>query len=157
MEVRTSWMPQTDPSESYPSAHAPKSGSTAPLYDQWYPFFGPRSTTSPVFASPRPHALGMTLCISGGCPAGNADVRRCYAPMISFSPSTTRAISSGVALPERLSMRPMASVRIWLIFAHDRFGRAFAFNSGVNGNSARCGWLVSATAITVPERSLNTS
>lgn len=30
-------------------------------------------------------------------------------------------------------------------------------NSSVKGNPARCGWLVIATAMTVPDRSLNTS
>jgi len=38
-----------------------------------------------------------------------------------------------------------------------RFDSAGVTNSSVNGNPARCGWLVRATAITVPDRSLNMS
>src|SRR5205814_6501232 len=54
-------------------------------------------------------------------------------------------------------MRSTDSVRIWLILIHDRFGRPPAWLSSVNGNAALGSWLVIATAITVPERSLNTS
>ena len=57
----------------------------------------------------------------------------------------------------RLPMRPEACVRIWLILPHERFESFGRANSSVKGNPARCGWLVSATAMTVPERALNTS
>jgi hypothetical protein len=48
-------------------------------------------------------------------------------------------------------------VRIWLIFTHDRLGSLTLLSSRVRGNLARCGWLVMAIAITVPDRALNTS
>ena len=51
-------------------------------------------------------------------------------------------------------IRSVESVRIWLILIHDLFGRPVAVLSSVGGNPARGSWLVSATAMTVPERSL---
>jgi hypothetical protein len=44
------------------------------------------------------------------------------------------------------------SVRIWLIFSQDCFGKFASVDSKVSGNPAHWGWLVSAMAITVPER-----
>jgi hypothetical protein len=41
--------------------------------------------------------------------------------------------------------------------AHDRFGNPHAAISIASGNPARWGWLVNATAITVPDHSLKTS
>jgi hypothetical protein len=63
----------------------------------------------------------------------------------------------GGCLTKTFPKRSAASTRIWLIFTHDCFGSLADFNSNVSGNRARCGWLVMATAITVPDRSLNTS
>ncbi len=77
--------------------------------------------------------------------------------MISPSPSSTAETSSGVDWATRRPIRETARVRIWLILIHERFGRPFALLSMVSGNPARGSRLVSATAITVPERSLNTS
>ena len=54
-------------------------------------------------------------------------------------------------------MRSVARVRIWLILIHERFGRPRAPDSSVKGKPARGSWLVSATAMTVPDRSLKTS
>ena len=54
-------------------------------------------------------------------------------------------------------MRSVVSVRIWLIFTHERFASFGLASSSVKGKPARCGWLESATAMTVPERALNTS
>lgn len=78
-------------------------------------------------------------------------------PTISFSPSITRAISSSEARANFLPIRSTESVRTWLILIHDRFGRPVALVSQVSGNPARGSWLVMATAITVPDRSLKTS
>ncbi len=77
--------------------------------------------------------------------------------MISSRPSSTLESSSGDALAMRCPIRSVASVRIWLILIHDRLGKPRALDSSVRGNSARGSLLVSATAITVPERSLKTS
>src|SRR6266496_1465608 len=63
----------------------------------------------------------------------------------------------GCSLPIRLPIRPMESVRIWLIFTQDRLGKAVAPSSRVSGKPARWGWFVIGTAITVPERSLKMS
>ena len=71
------------------------------------------------------------------------------APRISFRPSKTCASSSGDARPRRFPIRSLASVRIWLIFTQERFGKREVVSSSVSGKPARCGWLVSATAITV--------
>jgi hypothetical protein len=49
------------------------------------------------------------------------------------------------------------AVPIWLIFTWARFGRRGVVSSSVSGNLARRGWLVSATAITLPDRSLRRS
>src|SRR5437667_8689195 len=65
--------------------------------------------------------------------------------------------SSGLARPILRLKRSTDSVRTWLIFTQDFFGRAAASSSSVRGNPARCGWLVSAIAITVPDRWLKTS
>ena len=76
---------------------------------------------------------------------------------ISFNPSMTLLTSS---TEERAILRPILaveSVRIWLILIHDLFGSPGAELSSVRGNPARGSWLVSATAMTVPERSLKTS
>ena len=54
-------------------------------------------------------------------------------------------------------MRSVANVRIWLILTQERLGNLGVTNSNVKGNPARGGWLVKATAITVPDRSLKTS
>src|SRR3990172_5371091 len=43
--------------------------------------------------------------------------------MISPSPSSTEETSSGVAWAMRRQIRSTASVRIWLILIHDRFGK----------------------------------
>jgi hypothetical protein len=51
----------------------------------------------------------------------------------------------------------MDKVLIWLILTQDFFGSAELSSSKVRGNPAFCGWLVIATAITVPEWVLNTS
>jgi len=77
--------------------------------------------------------------------------------MISFKPSITWASSSGATLPIFLPIRPVESVRIWLILTQERLGNLDFKISCVSGKPARCSWLVSATAITVPERSLNMS
>ncbi len=77
-------------------------------------------------------------------------------PIISERPSNTVASSSSEARPSLRPIRSTESVRIWLIFTHDRLGRLAAMSSRVSGNPARGSWLVSATAITVPERSLKT-
>src|SRR5207249_8452021 len=89
-----------------------------------------------------------------GWPNANLSIQ---SPMISWSPSTTDATSSGVARPSRGPMRSTASVRIWLTFTQAGFGRRVDRKGTVSGKPARCGWLVMATAITVPERSLKTS
>ena len=78
-------------------------------------------------------------------------------PIISPSPSRMASISSGDARPSRRPMRFTESVRIWLILTQDRLGSLAAVNSSVSGNRARGSWLVSARAMTVPDRSLNTS
>ncbi len=77
-------------------------------------------------------------------------------PMISLSPSTIWVISSGEASPIRSPSFSTDRVRIWLIFAQDRFGNPFAFSPRVRGNPVCWGGLVMATAITVPECALNT-
>lgn len=78
-------------------------------------------------------------------------------PRISFRPSMTRASSSSEARPILAPRRSTDKVRIWLILIHERFVTPAALLSRVNGNPARGSWLVNATAITVPERSLKTS
>src|SRR5437762_3428929 len=78
-------------------------------------------------------------------------------PRISFSPSTTRASSSSDARARRDPIRSTDSGRIWLILIQDRFGRPTALLSSVRGKPARGAWLLIATAMTVPDRSLNTS
>src|SRR5437763_1508147 len=77
--------------------------------------------------------------------------------MISFSPSTTWAVSSGEMRAMRRPSRSTASVRIWLIFTHERLGNRTDLTSRVRGKPARCGWLVMAAAMTVPDRALKTS
>jgi hypothetical protein len=54
-------------------------------------------------------------------------------------------------------MRSTASVRTWLISIQDAFGSRVRESSSVSRKPARGGWMVSATAMTVPERSLKTS
>jgi hypothetical protein len=39
-----------------------------------------------------------------------------------------------------------------MIFTHERFGSPVSVSSKLSGNPARGGWLVSATAMTVPDR-----
>jgi hypothetical protein len=56
-----------------------------------------------------------------------------------------------------LPIRSTDKVRIWLILIHDRLVNPSAFVSKLKGKEARGSWLVIAMAITVPERSLNTS
>jgi hypothetical protein len=79
-----------------------------------------------------------------------------YPPIISFSPSKIRSSSSRDTFPIFLVSLFTDSVRIWLILTHDFFGSLTFSSSRVSGNAARCGWLVNATAMTVPERSLKT-
>ena len=57
----------------------------------------------------------------------------------------------------RLPNRSTDNVRTWLIFAHDRFGNFGDVNSSVSGKCAFGSLLVTATVITVPDRSLKTS
>src|SRR2546421_9871503 len=57
----------------------------------------------------------------------------------------------------RRPSRSTARVRIWLIFTQERLGSRAERSSRVRGKPARCGWLVSAAAMTVPDRALNTS
>jgi hypothetical protein len=52
---------------------------------------------------------------------------------------------------------PLGRERSDLIFTQERFGKRGVVSSSVSGKPARGGWLVSATAITVPDRSLKTS
>jgi len=78
-------------------------------------------------------------------------------PMISPRPSRTFETSSGDACAMRRPILSTANVRIWLILIQERLGRPRALLSSVSGNPARGSWLVRATAITVPERSLKTS
>lgn len=54
-------------------------------------------------------------------------------PMISLSPSITRASSSTEVEPNRSPIRSTASVRIWLILTHDCFGRVAEVISRLNG------------------------
>jgi hypothetical protein len=49
------------------------------------------------------------------------------------------------------------SVRTWLILSQDRLGKPGSVISRFKGKPARWGWLVIAIAMTVPDRSLNTS
>ena len=56
-----------------------------------------------------------------------------------------------------MPIRSVDSVRIWLVLTHERLGSLAVVSSSVSGYPALGSWLVSATAITVPERSLNTS
>ncbi len=77
--------------------------------------------------------------------------------MISLSPSTTRASSSGSSLARRLPSRSVERVRICPIFAHERFGRRTDRSSSVSGNPALGSTEVIAIAITVPDRWLKTS
>ncbi len=74
-----------------------------------------------------------------------------YGATISFSPVMASSTSAGLARPIFRLNRSTDSVRIWLIFTQDFFGRFAASSSSVRGNPARCGWLVSAIAITVPD------
>jgi hypothetical protein len=53
--------------------------------------------------------------------------------------------------------RSCERVRIWLILTDVFLGRAEEESGRVSGKPAFCGWLVSATAMTTPDRSLNTS
>src|SRR2546422_6885004 len=78
-------------------------------------------------------------------------------PMISPRASRTFEPSSGDVCARRRPIRSTANVRIWLILIQERLGRPRALLSSVSGNPARGSWLVRATAITVPDRSLNTS
>ena len=80
-----------------------------------------------------------------------------YVPIISFKPSITLDNSSGTAFLKRFPILSTERVLIWLILTQERFGKPFDFSSNVSGKPARCGWLESATAITVPERSLKIS
>jgi len=78
--------------------------------------------------------------------------------MISLSPSTTWPSNSCVARPIFLPGRSVDRVRTWLIFTHERFpSPSCEGSSSINGNPARCSWLVMAMAMTVPDRSLKTS
>jgi hypothetical protein len=69
----------------------------------------------------------------------------------------TCSTSSGGRRPRRLPRRSVDRVRIWPTLTQDRFGRRAEVISTVSGKPAAGSWLVTATAITVPERSLNTS
>src|SRR5438874_1676703 len=62
----------------------------------------------------------------------------------------SQSSSSGETRPIFLPMRSTESVRIWLIFTHEGLGRFSLVNSSVRGKPARCGWLVIASAMTVP-------
>src|SRR3972149_389058 len=77
--------------------------------------------------------------------------------MISFKPSIRSSSSSGSTRPAFLPSRLTDSVRTWLILTHDCLGNATLVSSSESGKPAFCGWLVTAMAITVPDRSLNTS
>ncbi len=69
----------------------------------------------------------------------------------------TSSSSSGARRPKRRPSRSVESVRIWLILTQERLGSFVDWISSVSGKPA-LGWrLVMATAITVPDRSLNTS
>ncbi len=68
-----------------------------------------------------------------------------------------RAIFSGPKAAILLPTRSMANVRTWLIFTPERLGSPLVPISQIKGNPALWGRLVTAMAITVPERSLKTS
>jgi hypothetical protein len=57
--------------------------------------------------------------------------------MISVNLSMTRDSSSEVEHPDLFLIRSTASVRTWLIVAHERFGKLFECNSRVSGKPAR--------------------
>jgi hypothetical protein len=69
----------------------------------------------------------------------------------------TCSTSSGERRPRRPPRRSVDRVRTWLIFTQDRFGSWAEAISRVSGKPAAGSWLVTAAAITVPERSLKTS
>jgi hypothetical protein len=99
-------------------------------------------------------SMEMNLAQFGWCLFPNLLVS--YPPIISSNPSITRASSSSDACAIFLPMRFTERVRIWLILTHDFLGRLRSWSSIVSGNPARWDWLVMATAMTVPDRSLNT-
>ncbi len=74
---------------------------------------------------------------------------------MSFRPSTMCSRSSAETDPIFLQSLAVDNVLIWPILTQDRFGRRLSNSSAVNGNGTRGSWLVTASAITVPERSLN--
>jgi len=49
----------------------------------------------------------------------------------------TWSISSGVASASFLPIRSTDSVRTWLIFTHERFGKSGELSSSVSGKPAR--------------------
>jgi len=64
---------------------------------------------------------------------------------------------SGWTRPTHSPKRSAERVRTWLILTQERFGSSAQSSSSVSGKPAACGWLVMASAMTVPERSLKTS
>jgi hypothetical protein len=62
--------------------------------------------------------------------------------------------SSGEALAIFFPIFLIDSVRTWLILAQGFLGSFVSESSRVRGYPARWGWLVIATAMTVPDRSL---
>jgi len=106
-----------------------------------------------TYACSEPGGAGWFQGIRGLSPKFAA----CYFPTISSKPSITWSISSTEADPTFLPRRSIESVRICEILTHDCLGNFLLSSSRVSGKPAFGFWLVRATAITVPERSLNTS
>ncbi len=74
------------------------------------------------------------------------------AAMIWFRPVIALSTCSDLACPIFRLNRWTERVGIWLTFTQDCFGKFASVSSKVRGNPARCSWLVSAMAMTVPER-----
>ena len=72
--------------------------------------------------------------------------------MISFRPSMIWSRISGGTGLRRLPVHSTESVRISLTFTQDLLGRFRMAISKVNGKPERCGWVVRAIAMTVPDR-----
>ena len=104
----------------------------------------------------------MRSCVRRVAERGRRDARASFSNFRQAAndlvhPVMASSTSAGLARPIFRLNCSTDSVRIWLIFTQDFLGRFAASSSSVRGNPARCGWLVSAIAITVPERWLKMS
>ncbi len=75
--------------------------------------------------------------LGGPAPWVDPPIQQSTHPINSNNPSTTAVSSSSETRPSRRPMRSVDTVRIWLVFAHERFGNFGLVSSSVRGNPAR--------------------